>query len=130
MNVLRDTHRALAPGGELLDFHPTWPPWPSVWARGKKLGRLQEASFPEQLRSTEAGMEETVRLGLFRRIAARTQAIREYYDDADELIEGWGDEWLSADLKRRLWATTGPVEVVDKVVFRLYRALESGSAGS
>ena len=130
MNVLRDTHTALVPGGELLDFHPTWPPWPSVWARGKKLGRLQEASFPDQLRSTEAGMNEAVRLGLFRRVAARTRVIREYYEDADELIEGWSDEWVSRDLKRRLHATTGAVEVVDKVVFRLYRVLESGFTAS
>jgi hypothetical protein len=124
VNVLRDTHRALVPDGLLLDFHPTWPPWPSVVARGKRLGRLQEPNFPEELRATEGGMNETVRLGLFRRVAARIHEIREYYDNANELMEGWDDGvWVSPALERRLRATTGAVQVVEKLVFHLYRKI-------
>jgi hypothetical protein len=124
VNVLRDTHRALVPAGLLLDFHPTLPPWPRVVAGRKKLGRLEDPSFPEELRAAEGGMNETVRLGLFRRVAGRTRDIREYYDDADELIQSWGEgAWLSADLEGRLRATTGPVQIVEKVVFHLYRKI-------
>lgn len=120
MNVLRDTHRALGPEGELLDFHPKWPPWARVVARGETLGRLAEPEFPAQLRAADAGMREALRIGLFRRIATRTREIREHYDDADELIEAW-DDVVDAGLERRLRATRGPVDVVEKVVFRLYR---------
>jgi hypothetical protein len=128
VNVLRDTHNALVPGGELVDFHPTWPPWARVVAAGEVLGTLEEPEFPEQLRAAEAGMDEVVRQGLFRPAAAvRTREIREHYDDADELIDVWEDA-VTPDLERRLRATSGRVDVVDKVVFRLYRAVADGGA--
>ena len=134
VNVLRDTHAALVPGGELVDFHPTWPPWARVEWRGETLGELDEPDFPGQLRATEAGMAEAVRIGLFRRVAERTHDIREYYDDAAELIETWSEHTTPA-LEERLRKTRGPVDVVERVVFHHYRALEersdaSGSAAS
>jgi hypothetical protein len=127
VNVLRDTHSALVPGGLLLDFHPIAPPWPRVVGRGEKLGDLREESFLEDLRATEGGMRETVRLGFFKRCAARTHEIAEHYDDPDELLETWSDDegnWMSADQERRLRATKGPVDVVERVVFHLYQRLE------
>lgn len=129
MNVLSDTHKALVPGGALLDFHPTWPPWAQVTVRGERLGQLEEPDFPAQLRVAEAGMRDVVRSGLFRRVAARTHDIVEHYDDADELIDEWREQ-VGPDLEQRLRATSGPVQVVEKVVFRLYRKLGSGSAAS
>ena len=119
MNVLRDTHQALVPGGDLLDFHPVVPPWARVEAGGRTLGYIDEPDFPEQLRATEAGMDEAVRLGLFRHVAARTRWLREHYDDATELIDTWE---LEGELERKLRKVDGPVDVVDKVVFRLYRS--------
>jgi hypothetical protein len=131
VNVLRDTHRALVHGGLLLDFHPVAPPWPRVVASGETLGELRLESFLDDLRATEGGMAETVRLGLFKRVAARTHEIAEHYDDADELLETWSDEeeqWMSAELERRLRKTAAPVDVVERLVFHLYQRLESGSA--
>jgi len=127
VNVLRDTHRALTPNGVLLDFHPIAPPWPRVVARGEELGELRDDAFLEELRETEGGMRETVRLGLFERVAARTHEIAEHYDEAADLLEEWSDveeDWISADLARRLRSTTGPVDVVERLVFNLYRRLD------
>lgn len=121
MNVLRDTHEALAPDGWLLDFHPISPPWPLVVANGEELGELVEEEFLDVLRATEAGMDETVRVGLFEHVASRTHEIAENYDDAGEPLEEWSDDWMSEDLERRLRATTGPVKVVERLVFHLYR---------
>jgi len=124
VNVLRDTHRALVPGGWLLDFHPVAPPWPRVVARSGTLGELRYEKFLDDLRATEGGMAETVRLGLFERVAARAHEIAEHYDDADEALEAWEDsdeDWLSEALERRLRATTGPVDILDRLVFNLYR---------
>jgi hypothetical protein len=118
VNVLRDTHHALEPDGELLDFHPTWPPFSWVEADGRALGPLEEPDFPEQLRQTEAGMRAAERLGLFRRVAAEKHEIGEHYDDAEELIDDWE---IGGELETRLRAVSGPVRVVSKVVFRLYR---------
>lgn len=120
VNVLRDTHRALQPGGELLDFHPTLPPFPRVEAGGHALAPLEEPDFPEQLRATEAGMREAVQLGLFRRVAAETHELGEHYDGVDELIDAWEVE---GELEARLRAVTGPYRVVSTVVFHLYRVV-------
>ena len=124
MHVLRDTHRALVPGGWLLDFHPVAPPWPRVVARSGTLGELRYEKFLDDLRATEGGMAETVRLGLFERVAARAHEIAEHYEDADEALEAWeesDEDWLSERLERRLRATTGPVDILDRLVFNLYR---------
>jgi hypothetical protein len=122
VNVLRDTHRALRPGADLLDFHPVFPPWARVEAGGSAVGDLVEAEFPEQLRAAEAGMDEVVRLGLFRLVAEQAHELREHYDDADDLIETWEDI-VEPELERRIRASAAPFAVVDKVVFRLYRAV-------
>ena len=127
MNVLRDTHRALSPGGLLLDFHPVSPPWPRVVARGDELGELRVEQFLADLRAAEAGMRETVRLGLFEDVADRTREIAEHYDEASELVDAWASDdeaWMTPDLEARLRSTSGPVSVVERVVFRLYRRLE------
>jgi hypothetical protein len=122
VNVLRDTHRALHRGADVVDFHPTFPPWARVEAAGTVLGDLEEPEFPEQLRAAEAGMDEAVRLGLFRPVDQRTHELREHYEDADDLIDTWEDI-VSPELERRLRASSPPLDVVDKVVFRLYRTL-------
>ena len=127
MNVLRDTHRALVPGAELLDFHPIIPPVPRIEAGPTIVGPLDEPGFPEQLRATEAGMDEAVRLGLFTLVTEQTRELSEHYDDADELIDAWE---LEGDLERAVLAATGPLRVVEKVVFRLYRTLEPGTTAS
>jgi hypothetical protein len=122
VNVLRDTHSALVPGGDLLDFHPVFPPWACVESDRRHLGELREPSFPEQLRAAEAGVDEVVRRGLFRLVAEQTHELREHYENADELVDVWQEE-ISPELERRVRAAHGRLRVVDKVVFRLYRAV-------
>lgn len=122
MNVLRDTHRALRRGADLLDFHPTCPPWARVESGGSALGDLEEPEFPEQLRAAEAGMDDVVRSGLLRLVAEQTHELREHYDDADDLIDSWDEiVTVTPELEHRIRASTAPLVVVDKVVFRLYR---------
>jgi hypothetical protein len=127
VNVLRDTHRALSPGGYLLDFHPIAPPWPRVLAHGEELGELREERFLDDLRATEAGMREAVRLGLFEGVAGRTHDLAEHYDSPSELLETQSnadEAWMSADLERQLRSTTCPVDVVERLVFHLYRRID------
>jgi hypothetical protein len=122
VNVLRQTHRALRPGADLLDFHPVVPPWARVEAGGNAVGDIVEADFPEQLRAAEDGMDEAVRLGLFRLVDQRAHELREHYDDADDLIDTWEDT-IDPELEQRIRASHGPLAVVDRVVFRLYRSV-------
>ena len=124
MNVLRDTHRALSPGGFLLDFHPIAPPWPRVVADEMELGELREEKFLDDLQAAESGMREAVRLGLFERVAERTHELAEHYDDPSELLDAWsndGEAWMSPGLEQRLRSTTDPVDVFERLVFSLYR---------
>ena len=72
-------------------------------------------------------MDEAVRLGLFGLVTEQTRELSEHYDDAQELIDAWE---LDGDLERAVRATTGPLRVVEKVAFRLYRTLESGTTAS
>lgn len=131
MNVLRDTHAALVPGGSLLDFHPVYPPWAHVEARGRVLGELREPQWPELVRATEAGMHEAVELGLFRALAERTCEIAQHYEDGDELMAAYEDDIDMADeLRKRVLRTRGPVRVVQKLVFRLYRAVAERSCSA
>jgi hypothetical protein len=122
VNVLRDTHNALVPGGLLLDFHPIAPPWPQVVAGDEKLGELHYEPFLEDLQVTEGGLRKTVSLGLFERVAGRTHDIAAHFDDTHELLDQWVDEeWASPELERQLRTRPGPVDVVDRLVFDLYR---------
>jgi hypothetical protein len=126
VNVLRDTHRALVPGGLLVDFHPIAPPWPRVVAGSQELGELKYEPFLDDLRATQGGLRDTVRSGLFERVAERTHDIATHFDDTRELLDEWvteDEEWASPDLERRLRSRSGPVEVVDRLVFHLYRRL-------
>ena len=72
-------------------------------------------------------MREVVRRGLFERVAARTDEIATHFDNTHELLDDWltdeDEEWASPGLERRLRARKGPVDVVNRVVFNLYRSL-------
>jgi hypothetical protein len=99
-----------------------------VVALGEELGELREEQFLDDLRATEGGMHEAVRLGLFEQVSSRTHEIAEHYDDPAELLETWSSDvesWMSADLERRLSATSGAVDVVERLVFHLYRRVNN-----
>jgi hypothetical protein len=71
-------------------------------------------------------MREAVRRGLFERVAARTHEIATHFDNTHELLDEWlteEEEWASPGLERRLRARKGPVDVVNRVVFHLYRKI-------
>jgi len=127
VNVLSDTHEALAPDGLLVDFHPIAPPWPWVVAGDEVLGELRYEPFLDDLRATEGGLREMVSRGLFERVAERTHDIATHFDDTHELLDEWlteeDEEWASPELERRLRARIGPVDAVNRVVFHLYRRL-------
>ena len=111
----------------LVDFHPVAPPWPRVISRDEELGELRYEPFLEDLTATEGGMREVVGRGLFERIAARTCDIATHFDDPNELLDEWltedEEEWASPELEERIRSSTVPVDVVDRLVFHLYRRL-------
>ena len=71
-------------------------------------------------------MREVVGRGLFEPIAARTHDIATRIDDPNELLDEWltedEEEWATPELEERIRSSTAPVNVVDRLVFNLYRS--------
>lgn len=105
MNALRRIHKAVRKGGALLDLHPTTP-FASVEADGRRLGALDEGEFMELVAKTEAGLAQTVELGLFVPERAVHFDVVERFGDPEELVRKVNDDWFGASV---------PAEVADAV---------------
>jgi hypothetical protein len=124
VNVLRQTHQALVPGGVVVDLHPIGI-GAHLEAGGQQLGELDEADFRELVVATEAGLEETIRRGLFVREAVLRRELVERWDDAEELLEDvaeWETQRVPPDVERRVRTIVGPVDLIERFVFQRLRA--------
>ena len=124
MHVLSQTNAALVPGGVLVDLHPVGV-GAHLEARGQRLGELDEADFRELVLATEAGLEETIRRGIFVREAVLRRALVERWNDAEELLEDvaeWETQRVPPDVERRVRAIDGPIDLIERFVFQRLRA--------
>jgi hypothetical protein len=90
------------------------------------LGRLDERDFFEIVRATEAGMDAAVAEELFAFEQELERDIVERFDTVDELFEqasGWVNIRIPDAVRRRLAAAKGPIDLIERVVFRRFRAL-------
>jgi hypothetical protein len=132
VNALSRIHKALVPGGVLLDLHPTVP-FATAEAGGATLGRFDEREFVATVRATEAGMEEAVRIGLFEQERELRFDVLDRFEDADELLETvaeWDGFHIPKALARRIRAAPVPIDIRERVVLRRLRALEPDDAGA
>ncbi|MGH2922259.1 MAG: hypothetical protein ACRDKU_09360, partial [Gaiellaceae bacterium] len=83
MHALRQVHKALVPGGILLDMHPV-PPSTRAERAGESLGDFEDDEFMEIVAATEAGLAET---GLYTLDAELEFDWLERYDSGEELLE-------------------------------------------
>jgi SAM-dependent methyltransferase len=124
VHALRQIHRALVPGGILLDMHPIRPATRAEIG-GVSLGDFDDAEFFEIVDATEKPLAET---DLF---ALEDEVEFEYlerYDDAEELledVEGWEGCLTPADLAERIRRAEPPVDIWERVVLRRFRATQS-----
>ena len=125
MNALRKIHRALVPGGILLDMHPV-PPSTRAEARGESLGEFDDAEFQDLVKTAETRILETA---LFEHDAETEFDWLERYDDPTELLadvkEGWDGCRIPADVEARIRETKPPVDIWERVVLRRFRATRS-----
>ena len=124
MNVLRDTHAALVPDGVVLEIHPTGVAARFV-ARGETLGPLDQSPFRRDVVATEAALEDTVRARLFHRERHVVREVVSRWDsgrDALESVSEWGDAIVHEEVRARVEAWRGAVELVEAVVFQRLRA--------
>lgn len=101
VHALEKIHRLLAPGGRLIDIHPSGQPPPihvRVGSDSLCAGWLRETDdFVEYEQATDA-LHNVVRRGLFAWEERRTFAFTIYADSLDELHTYLAQEWQDAIL--------------------------------
>jgi len=124
VHVLRKVHRALRPGGLLLDVHPLGLEF-AVRAGRRGLGFVDTRRFATIVEAMNEGVEQTVSEGLFEELETLRRHVAERFDDAAEALEeadSWENLRLPAAVRRRLRQTDEtPVEFIDTVRYRLLR---------
>lgn len=125
VNALSRIHKALKRGGVLLDLHPT-APFATVEGGGARLGPLDEGDFMEIVAATEAGLNETLRMGLFALEKTRTFDVVERFDTADELVDAvrdWVGVSIPSGVAERIRASAHPFDVRERVLLQRFRVL-------
>jgi hypothetical protein len=125
VNALSRIHKALRKGGVLLDLHPT-KPFAAVEGAGVRLGALDESDFMQIVAATEAGLNETLRLGLFALEKRRTFDVVERFDTADELVDAVAD-WVGVSIPHRVAervrASAPPFDIRERVLLQRFQVL-------
>jgi hypothetical protein len=125
VNVLRNVHQAVAPGGHLLDIHPLGIDM-AVRAGPRGLGFVDARKFAQVVAAMNEGVAEVESAGLIEHLRTTRRLVVERFDDPGEAIEeadGWTNLRMPAAVRRRLRAADErPIELVDTVRYRLLAA--------
>jgi hypothetical protein len=124
VHALRNVHKALVPGGTLLDMHPI-PPSTRVEREGVSLGVFDDSEFMELVAATEAGLEEA---GVFTLETQLEFDWLERYESGDELladVEEWEGCRVPPAVAERIQAAEPPLDIWEHVVLRRFRAIRS-----
>ena len=126
MHVLRQTHRALRPGGLLLDMHPLGMDF-AVRAGRRGLGFVDTRRFARVLAAMDEHVQTVVEEGLYEEIRTLRRHVAERFDAAAEALEeasSWEHLRLPPLLRWRLRrSNASPVEFIDTIRYRLFRRL-------
>lgn len=123
MHVLRNVHEALAPGGALLDVHPLAYD-AAVRVDGRGLGYVDESPFERVVAAMEECVAAVVAAGLLEEERRLEREVVERFDDGAELLDvasEWENLRVPTRLRRRLASIDRPVEMVERIQFRLFR---------
>jgi SAM-dependent methyltransferase len=125
VHALRQIHKALAPGGILLDMHPTRP---SARAEvgGVSLGDFDDEEFFGIVDATERPLAESDLFVLEREVEFD---YLERWDDGAQLledIETWDGCRVPHVVAERVREAEPPVDIWERVVLRRFRAMRSG----
>ncbi len=123
MNVLRNVHDSVVPQGLVLDIHPLGFDL-AVRAGPDGLGFVDVSQFAEVLDRMEEGVGSIVADGLFAEERRLRRHVVERFDTPEELLDeadGWEHLRLPPAVRRRVRGAEGPLELVDAVLYRLFR---------
>jgi hypothetical protein len=123
VHVLRHVHRAVRPGGSVLDVHPLGVDM-AVLAGRRGLGFIDAAEFGLVIAAMDEGVAQVVREGLLEEQRVVVRQVVERFDDPKEALDHFA-EWenLRAPpaLRRSIRdAQERPIDCVDTVRYRLF----------
>ena len=121
MHALRRIHKALVPGGVLLDMHPI-PPHTRVQVRGESLGDLEDDKFLALVAETEAPLWESELYSLEEELEFDWL---ERFESSQELLEdvtSWEGCRMPARVAARIRKAEPPLDIWERVVLRRFRA--------
>jgi len=123
VNVLRNVHQAVVPGGRILDIHPLGLDMP-VRAGPRGLGFVDARQFAHVIAAMDEAVDAIRAEGLITELRTERRQVVERFDDAAEALEeadSWENLRLPAAVRRRLReADERPIELVDTVRYRLF----------
>jgi len=103
VHALRRTHRLLAPGGCLIDLHPT-PADASVEVGGLSVGSLDAVVAQRRHAAAEAALAVIVAEGLFAISGVREFVFHTYGDSVEELRDHIHSSWRDSRVSDALVA--------------------------
>jgi hypothetical protein len=123
VNVLRNVHRSVTPGGLVLDAHPLGIDM-AVRAGPRGLGFIDTRQFGQVIADMDVGVSQVEREGLLDHLRTIRRFVVERFDDPAEAVEeseSWENLRLPAAVRRRLLeANERPIEFVDTIRYRLF----------
>jgi hypothetical protein len=121
VDALSRIHRALVPGGALVDTQPVGSPAP-VRAKSEPVGELESGDWLETVAAVDAGVEAAIDAQLFELRHEERYAIVHSFDSGSEALEEaatWAGHRIPKDVVERLDATRGSVEIELEIRLRL-----------
>jgi hypothetical protein len=124
VNALRKIHRALVPGGLVIDTQPL-SAHPPIESGSGMLGALDMSGWARTIATIDGLVEQTIGQGLFDLEHESRYVVTDDYDDGAEFVavtRGWAGTNVSEALAARVGPEQGRVRLHQDARLRLLRA--------
>ena len=124
MNALRKIHRALVPGGLVIDTQPV-SAHPPVESGSGMLGTLDMSDWARTVAAIDVLVQQTIDRGLFDLERESRYVVTDEYDDGAEFVaitRDWAGTNVSDALAARVGPEQGRISLHQEVRLRLLRA--------
>jgi hypothetical protein len=128
VHALRNIHKALVPGGRLIDTQPV-SPQPPIDADGEFVGTLDMSEWARTIDQIDRLTEQTLRAGLFTIVAERRFTVTDQFDTGAEFVaeaRQWAGTHIDPTLARRITNDQRGVHLQQEVRLRVLETRRHG----